>query len=151
MITTAKGLGNGFPIGAVMTQGRGVGVLTAGNHGSTYSGTHLGSRVVYTVLDLIQKENIVENAAEIGTYLVDQFRVQLTDLNVIVRGFGMMIGIELPKDCGDLVNIARDEHKLIINVTSGNVVRLLPALNMTHEQADDLLQRLVPAIKNYLA
>ena len=77
--------------------------------------------------------------------------MQLTDLNVIVRGFGMMIGIELPKDCGDLVNIARDEHKLIINVTSGNVVRLLPALNMTHEQADDLLQRLVPAIKNYLA
>ncbi len=64
--TTAKGLGNGFPIGAVMTQGRGVGVLTAGNHGSTYSGLALGSRVVYTIIDIMQKENIVQNAAEQG-------------------------------------------------------------------------------------
>ncbi|OTG83571.1 aspartate aminotransferase family protein [Acinetobacter sp. ANC 4648] len=151
VLTTAKGLGNGFPIGAVMTQGRGVGVLTAGNHGSTYSGTALGSRVVYTVLDLMQKENIVANAAEIGAYLVEQFRTQLVNQNVIVRGFGMMIGIELPKACAELVEIARDEYHLIINVTSGNVVRLLPALNMTHEQADDLLKRLVPAIKNFLA
>ncbi|MCH4243829.1 aspartate aminotransferase family protein [Acinetobacter gerneri] len=150
VLTTAKGLGNGFPIGAVMTQGRGVGVLTAGNHGSTYSGTTLGSRVVYTVIDLIQKENIIENAATIGQYLVDQFRSQLADCNVTVRGFGMMIGIELPKPCAELVEIARDEHHLIINVTAGNVVRLLPALNMNHEQADDLLQRLVPAIKKFV-
>lgn len=150
VLTTAKGLGNGFPIGAVMTQGRGVGVLTAGNHGSTYSGTTLGSRVVYTVIDLIQKENIVENAATIGQYLVDQFRSQLADCNVTVRGFGMMIGIELPKPCAEMVEIARDEHHLIINVTAGNVVRLLPALNMNHEQADDLLKRLVPAIKKFV-
>ena len=150
VLTTAKGLGNGFPIGAVMTQGRGVGVLTAGNHGSTYSGTTLGSRVVYTVIDLIQKENIIENAATIGQYLVDQFRSQLADCNVTVRGFGMMIGIELPKACAEMVEIARDEHHLIINVTAGNVVRLLPALNMNHEQADDLLQRLVPAIKKFV-
>lgn len=150
VMTTAKGLGNGFPIGAVMTQGKGVGILTAGNHGSTYSGTALGSRVVYTIIDLIQKENIVANAAEIGRYLVDQFRIQLAEYNVIVRGFGMMIGIELPKACGELVDIARIEHNLIINVTAGNVVRLLPALNMNHEQADDLLNRMVPAIKNFL-
>ncbi|SPL69904.1 aspartate aminotransferase family protein [Acinetobacter stercoris] len=151
VLTTAKGLGNGFPIGAVMTQGRGVGVLTTGNHGSTYSGTTLGSRIVYTVIDLIQKEKIIENAANIGQYLVDQFRSQLAEYNVTVRGFGMMIGIELPKDCAELVAIARDEHHLIINVTAGNVVRLLPALNMNHEQADDLLKRLVPAIKNFIA
>ncbi|EZQ01075.1 aspartate aminotransferase family protein [Acinetobacter sp. Ver3] len=151
VMTTAKGLGNGFPIGAVMTQGKGVGILTAGNHGSTYSGTALGSRIVYTIIDLMQKENIVENAATIGQYLVDQFRTQLADQNVIVRGFGMMIGIELPKPCAELVDIARIEHNLIINVTAGNVVRLLPALNMNQEQADDLLKRLVPAIKNFLA
>ena len=151
VMTTAKGLGNGFPIGAVMTQGKGVGILTAGNHGSTYSGTALGSRVVYTIIDLMQKEKIVENAANIGQYLVEQFRTQLSDHNVTVRGFGMMIGIELPKACAELVNIARTEHHLIINVTAGNVVRLLPALNMNQEQADDLLQRLVPAIKNFLA
>lgn len=150
VMTTAKGLGNGFPIGAVMTQGKGVGILTAGNHGSTYSGSALGSRVVYTIIDLMQKENIVANAAEIGSYLVDQLRTQLADQKVIVRGFGMMIGIELPKACAELVDIARIEHHLIINVTAGNVVRLLPALNMNHEQADDLLKRLVPAIQNFL-
>ena len=98
----------------------------------------------------MQKENIVANAAEIGQYLVDSLRTQLQEQNVVVSGFCMMIGIELPKACGELVDIARIEHNLIINVTAGNVVRLLPALNMTHEQADDLLKRLVPAIKNFL-
>ncbi|MBO6152029.1 MAG: aspartate aminotransferase family protein [Acinetobacter sp.] len=151
VLTTAKGLGNGFPIGAVMTQGRGVGVLTAGNHGSTYSGTALGSRVVYTVIDLIQKENLVENAAKMGTYIVDQLKQQLVDQNVTVRGFGLMIGIELPKACAELVNIARDEYHLIINVTAGSVVRLLPTLNITQEQADQLIARLVKMIKAFLA
>ena len=151
VLTTAKGLGNGFPIGAVMTQGRGVGVLTAGNHGSTYSGTALGSRIVYTILDIMQKENIVTNAAEKGAYIVEQLRSQLGDQNVTVRGFGLMIGIELPKACGELVDIARDEYKTIINVTAGNVVRLLPTLNITQEQADQLIERLVKMIEAYLA
>lgn len=151
VLTTAKGLGNGFPIGAVMTQGRGVGVLTGGNHGSTYSGTALGSRVVYTIIDIMQKENIVANAAEKGAYIVEQLRNQLADHQVTVRGFGLMIGIELPKDCGELVDIARDEYKTIINVTAGNVVRLLPTLNITQEQADQLIERLVKMIKVYLA
>jgi len=151
VLTTAKGLGNGFPIGAVMTQGRGVGVLTAGNHGSTYSGTALGSRVVYTVIDLIQKENLVENAAKMGAYIVDQLKQQLVDQNVTVRGFGLMIGVELPKACAELVNIARDEYHLIINVTAGSVVRLLPTLNITQEQADQLIARLVKMIKAFLA
>ncbi|MCG2609673.1 aspartate aminotransferase family protein [Acinetobacter sp. SM34] len=151
VLTTAKGLGNGFPIGAVMTQGRGVGVLTAGNHGSTYSGTALGSRVVYTVIDTIQKENLVENSAKMGAYIVEQFKQQLADQNVTVRGFGLMIGIELPKACGELVNIARDDYHLIINVTAGSVVRLLPPLNIDQPQADQLIERLVKMIKNYLA
>ncbi len=151
VLTTAKGLGNGFPIGAVMTQGRGVGVLTAGNHGSTYSGTALGSRVVYTILDIMQKENIVANAATKGAYIVEQLRSQLADQNVTVRGFGLMIGIELPKACGDAVDIARDQYKLIVNVTAGNVVRLLPPLNITQEQADLLVERLVTLLKAYLA
>ncbi len=150
VMTTAKGLGNGFPVGAVMTQGKAVGLLGAGSHGSTYGGTVLGSRVVYTVLDTLEKESAVENAATIGAYIVDQLRAQLIDQNVQVRGFGMMIGIQLPKDCAELVAIARDEYKLIINVTAGSVVRLLPPLNMTQTQADELLQRLVPVIKNFL-
>lgn len=151
VLTTAKGLGNGFPIGAVMTQGRGVGVLTAGNHGSTYSGTALGSRVVYTVIDVIEKENLIENAANMGRYIVQQLAQQLSDQKVAVRGFGLMIGIELPKPCAELVHIARDQHHLIINVTAGSVVRLLPPLNITQEQADQLIQRLVNMIRTYLA
>ncbi|UOG18604.1 aspartate aminotransferase family protein [Acinetobacter sp. PK01] len=150
VLTTAKGLGNGFPIGAVMTQGRGVGVLTAGNHGSTYSGTALGSRVVYTVIDVIEKENLIENAANMGSYIVQQLAQQLSDQKVAVRGFGLMIGIELPKPCAELVHIARDQHQLIINVTAGSVVRLLPPLNITQEQADQLIQRLVTMIQAYL-
>lgn len=150
VMTTAKGLGNGFPVGAVMTQGKAVGLLGAGSHGSTYGGTVLGSRVVYTVLDTLEKENAVENAATVGAYIVDQLRAKLADHQVQVRGFGMMIGIQLPKDCAELVAIARDEYKLIVNVTAGSVVRLLPPLNMTQAQADELLQRLVPAIQNFL-
>ena len=94
VMTTAKGLGNGFPVGAVMTQGKAVGLLGAGSHGSTYGGTVLGSRVVYTVLDTLEKENAVENAATVGAYIVDQLSAQLADHHVQVRGFGMMIGIQ---------------------------------------------------------
>ncbi|MDF2416398.1 acetylornithine/succinylornithine family transaminase [Acinetobacter beijerinckii] len=150
VMTTAKGLGNGFPVGAVMTQGKAVGILGAGSHGSTYGGTVLGSRVVYTVIDTLQQEKAVENAATVGKYIVDQLREQLAEYNVQVRGFGMMIGIQLPKECAELVAIARDEYQLIINVTAGSVVRLLPSLNMAHEQADELLKRLVAAIQNFL-
>ena len=99
----------------------------------------------------MQKENIVANAAEKGAYIVDQLRNKLADQNVIVRGFGLMIGIELPKACGELVNIARDEYHLIMNVTAGSVVRLLPTLNITQEQADQLISRLVKMIKAFLA
>ena len=151
VLTTAKGLGNGFPIGAVMTQGRGVGVLTAGNHGSTYSGSALGSRVVYTVIDTIQKENLVANAAEKGAYIVEQLRQKLAAHHVTVRGFGLMIGIELPKACAELVDVARDEYKMIVNVTAGNVVRLLPTLNIDQAQADQLIERLVAMIEKFLA
>lgn len=151
VMTTAKGLGNGFPIGAVMTQGKAIGLLGAGSHGSTYGGTVLGSRVVYTVLDTLEKENVVANAATVGAYIVNQLKAQLAGYNVQVRGFGMMIGIQLPKDCAELVAIARDQYKLIINVTAGSVVRLLPTLNMTQAQADELLKRLVPAIQGFLA
>ncbi len=151
VVTTAKGLGNGFPVGAVLTQAKAVGLLGPGSHGSTYGGTVLGSRVVYTVIDTLQQEHAIENAAKVGAYLADQFKNRLSQYNVQVRGFGMMIGIELPKACSELVAICRDDYHLIINVTAGNVVRLLPALNLTPNQADDLVNRLVAAIEGFLA
>ncbi len=87
-----------------------------------------------------------------GAYMVEQLRKQLADQNVIVRGFGLMIGVwGYQKHVVTLVNIARDEYHTIINVTAGSVVRLLPTLNITRDQADQLIERLVKMIKAYLA
>ena len=103
------------------------------------------------MIETIQKENLVTNAAEKGAYIVAELTKKLAEHNVTVRGFGLMIGIELPKACGELVDVARDEYHTIVNVTSGNVVRLLPTLNITQAQADQLIERLVTMIKNFLA
>ncbi len=151
VLTTAKGLGNGFPVGACLVQGKAVNLFSAGNHGSTYGGTPLACRTVYTVIECLQKEGAIDNAAKMGSYLVAQFNAALKQYHVTVRGFGLMIGIELPIPCGELVARARDEKQLIINVTADNVVRLLPALNLSQIDADEIVNRLVPLIKDLLA
>jgi acetylornithine aminotransferase len=79
---------------------------------------------VFGLLDTLEKENVVANAATVGAYIVNQLKAQLAGYNVQVRGFGMMIGIQLPKDCAELVAIARDQYKLIINVTAGSGVQI---------------------------
>lgn len=151
VLTTAKGLGNGFPVGACMVRDKAINLFAAGNHGSTYGGTPLACRTVYTVIETLKQEKALENAARVGNYLVEQFRESLGNLDVTVRGFGMMIGIELPVACGELVARARDEKHLIINVTADKVVRLLPALNLSQADADEILERLVPLIQDFLA
>lgn len=150
VLTTAKGLGNGFPVGACLVQGKAVSLFAAGNHGSTYGGTPLACRTVYTVIDCLEKEGAVDNAAKMGAYLVEQFQQQLAQYPVKVRGFGLMIGIELPMACGELVARARDEKQLIINVTADQVVRLLPALNISQADADEIINRLVPLIHDFM-
>lgn len=150
VLTTAKGLGNGFPVGACLVQGKAVNLFAAGNHGSTYGGTALACRTVYTVIECLQREGAIENAATMGRYLVEQFQQKLSQHQVAVRGFGLMIGIELPLPCAELVARARDEKHLIINVTADNVVRLLPALNLTRADADEIINRLVPLINDFI-
>lgn len=150
VLTTAKGLGNGFPIGACMVRGKANSLFGPGNHGSTYGGTPLGCRTVCAVIDCIEQENVIENAAKMGAYLVDQFNTALSQFGVQARGFGLMIGIELPVACGELVARARDEKKLIINVTADKVIRLLPTLNLTKADADEIVQRLLPLIRETL-
>lgn len=150
VLTTAKGLGNGFPVGACLVQGKAVNLFSAGNHGSTYGGTPLACRTVHTVIECLHQEGAIDNAAKMGTYLVDQFNAALNSHGVSVRGFGLMIGIELPVACGELVARARDEKHLIINVTADNVVRLLPALNLSQAEADEIITRLVPLIEQFL-
>lgn len=143
VLTTAKGLGNGFPIGACMVNNKAVGLFGAGSHGSTYGGTPLGSRVVCTVYDVLD-EAIMDNARTQGdairARIVDKFGAQ----GVSARGRGMMIGFAMPKkiDLTEAVNIARDQHHLIINVTGGNVIRLLPALNLSKQDTDLLIDKM---------
>ena len=149
VLTTAKGLGNGFPVGACMVRGRANGLFGAGSHGSTYGGTPLASRVVHSVYDVLANSNIMQNAVTEGQFIRDSMIDALGQHGVSSRGAGMMIGIALPKDmdCSKLVDRARDEQKLIINVTGGHVIRLLPPLNMSRDESSQVVERLVNLLK----
>ena len=149
VLTTAKGLGNGFPVGACMVRGRANGLFGAGSHGSTYGGTPLASRVVHTVYDVLGNSNIMENAVTEGLFIRETLVDTLGQHGVSSRGAGMMIGIALPEDmdCSQLVDRARDEQNLIINVTGGHVIRLLPPLNMSRDESTQVAERLVNLLK----
>jgi len=151
VLTTAKGLGNGFPVGACLVRDKAYDLFAAGNHGSTFGGTPLACRTVFAVIDSIQKEQAIENAEIMGAYLKDRLAEELAGLVTEVRGFGMILGIELPRPCGELVARARDEQHIIINVTADNVVRLLPPLNLSQADADEIIKRLVVLVKDFLA
>ena len=141
VMTLAKGLGNGMPIGACLVAGPAVGVLVAGNHGSTFGGGPLACAAANAVLDVIKEGELCNQAAELGQYILDQFKARLADNTHVkdIRGKGLMIGIELDQDAPHLVKAALEEHKLLINVTAGNVIRLLPPMIMTHAQADQMI------------
>ena len=149
VLTTAKGLGNGFPVGACMVRGRANGLFGAGSHGSTYGGTPLASRVVHSVYDVLANSDIMENAVTEGLFIRESIVNALGQHGVSSRGAGMMIGIALPEDmdCSQLVDRARDEQNLIINVTGGHVVRLLPPLNMSRDESIQVADRLVDLLR----
>ncbi len=153
VLTTAKGLGNGFPIGACLVSGRAKDLLTVGSHGSTYGGTPLGSRVVHTVYDILSNSDIMNNAATEGEYIQTTLQNALKDFGVSTRGQGMMIGVVLPEgtDCSTLVTDALNHEKLIINVTGSNVIRLLPPLNMARNETNQLIERLTRLVRHTLA
>ena len=149
VLTTAKGLGNGFPVGACMVRGRANGLFGAGSHGSTYGGTPLASRVVHSVYEVLADDSIMDNAVTEGQFIREDVVNALGRYGVSTRGAGMMIGIALPEemDCSKLVDRARDEQKLIINVTGGHVIRLLPPLNMSRNESSQVVERLVNLLK----
>lgn len=148
VLTTAKGLGNGFPVGACMVQGRAANLFSAGSHGSTYGGTPLASRVVHTVYELLT-EDVMANAVREGDFIRQAITDELGAQGVTSRGAGMMIGIVLPNsaDCSTLVDIARDQQKLIINITGGHVVRLLPTLTIQRDESEQIAERLIKTIR----
>ncbi len=154
ILTTAKGLGNGFPVGACMTAGKANDIFGYGSHGSTYGGTPLACRVVNEVIDTICQENLMETVKHNHQFFTENLLNELQTYDISVRGAGMMLGVVLPENMGidfsQLVDIARDKHQLIINMTGNNVIRLLPPLNLSQIENEQLLQRLINLIKSQL-
>ncbi len=138
----AKGLGNGMPIGACLVAGDAVGILEAGNHGSTFGGNPLASKVALTVLNIIENDKLLQNVKTLNATMVDGFEEALSSYSEVkaIRAAGFMFGIELIKPCTELVQLALDKG-LLINVTAGNVVRLLPPLVISAGEAKQIVNQ----------
>lgn len=146
VMTLAKALGNGVPIGACLANEKAGEIMQPGNHGSTFGGNPLACATASTVIDTIRSENLISNAKALGKYMLNGFAEKLSALAGVreIRGLGLMIGIELDNDhlnydCSELVKLAL-EKQLLINVTAGNVIRLLPPLILDQQQADTIIE-----------
>ena len=152
VLTLAKGLGNGVPIGACLARGAAAQVFKPGNHGSTFSGNPLVCRVALTVLDLLERGKLDQRAARLGTRIVDGLRAALAGNAAVkdVRGRGLMIAVELDRPCKDVLKLAL-ERGLLLNVTADTVVRLLPPLILTDAEADQIVAGVADSIRAFLA
>lgn len=147
VLTTAKGLGNGVPIGACLAQGQAAELFVPGHHGSTFGGNPLACAAALAVTETIEKEQLCQRAQHLGQYILTQFEQNLAQSDKVknVRGKGLMIGIELHQDCPELVSKAL-EKGLLINVTAGNTIRLLPPLIMSDDEAKALCQGVIELV-----
>jgi acetylornithine aminotransferase len=152
VLTLAKGLGNGMPIGACLVSGPAVGVLQAGNHGSTFGGNPLACSAALAVLETIEQDNVLPHVQVIGQRMLDGFKAKLSGQIGVkdIRALGLMIGIELSIPCADLVKQALAQH-LLINVTADAVIRLLPPLIITAEQADLIVDKVGNLVIDFLS
>lgn len=151
VMTLAKGLANGVPIGACLARGAAAEVFRPGNHGSTFGGNPLAASAALAVIRTIDGEHLVERAATLGERMLDQLRRALEGVDGVlsVRGKGLMLGIELDRPCGELVHQAL-ERSLLINVTADTVVRLLPPLVISDEQAERIVAMTSELVVDYL-
>ncbi|MDP6374815.1 MAG: aspartate aminotransferase family protein [Pseudomonadales bacterium] len=147
VLTTAKGLGNGVPIGACLARGEAATLFQPGHHASTFGGNPLVCAAANAVVKTIEEEGLAERAAELGDRMLSRLANALKGDNRIeeIRGKGLMIAIELNQDCSDLVNKGLDAG-ILINVTQGNILRLLPPLILSDEQADEVVDQVVDLI-----
>lgn len=152
VMTLAKALGNGLPIGACLARGAAAGVLTAGRHGSTFGGNPLACRAALAVIGVLHQENLAARAAALGQTLRDGFHAALAGNPrvVEVRGLGLMIGIELDTPCAALVELALKQG-LLINVTAERTIRLLPPLILSDDEAQHLISRLAALVNDFTA
>jgi acetylornithine aminotransferase len=151
VMTLAKGLGSGVPIGVCLTSGKAAGLFKPGNHGSTFGGNPLACTAALTTLATIEKDGLMARAENTGAAIREGLAGALSDVSGVVeiRGLGLMIGIELDRPCGELVGKGL-EAGLLINVTADKVVRLLPSLVFTDAEAKELVERLSALIRTFL-
>ncbi len=151
VMTLAKGLGSGFPIGACLARGVAATTFVPGKHGSTFGGNPLACAVALATLQVMEDDKLLESAAAMGAFIRADLIHRLGGVAGVreVRGQGLMIGIELDRPCGDLVKQAL-EQKLLINVTNDSVVRLLPPLILKREEAALLTEKLAGLIRGFL-
>jgi acetylornithine/N-succinyldiaminopimelate aminotransferase len=151
VMSLAKGLGSGVPIGACVAKGIAAETFTPGKHGSTFGGNPLATAAGFATLQIIEEDKLRENAEYIGAWINQALKAGLAGESGVIniRNAGLMIGVELDRPCADLVKMALAQ-KLLINVTSDKVVRLLPPLIMNQEEAQLLVNTLVPLIKQFL-
>lgn len=151
VMTLAKALGNGMPIGACLAKGLAAELIKPGSHGSTFGGNPLASRASLAVIDILAKQKLHENAAKLGAQMLESFKQGFSEIKgvVSVRGKGLMLGIELDKECAQLVTMALEEH-LLINVTSENVIRLLPPLIIDEDLAQQIVEKVIRLVKAFL-
>ena len=148
----AKGLGSGVPIGAVVTGPKASGVLGPGNHGTTFGGNPLSMRAGVETLRIMREDGVMENAAVVGARLKAGLERELGSLPGVkeIRGAGLMLGIELDRPCGVLLGRAA-EAGLMISVTADSVIRLVPPLILSADEADQIVALLSPVVKAFLA
>ncbi len=151
VMTLAKGLGSGIPVGACLAAGKAADIFQPGNHGSTFGGNPLAAAAGLATLSILELDNLLSHAESLGTFIKAGIADALQDMSGVreIRGQGLMIGIELDKPCGELVKQALDKG-LLINVTVDNVIRLLPPLIMSQDEATQLLDILCPLIKEFI-
>jgi acetylornithine aminotransferase len=152
VMTLAKGLGSGVPVGACLTAGPAAEVFKPGNHGSTFGGNPLACVAALTTLTVIEEDRLLERAVVLGERIRAGLRARLAAQAAVVdiRGSGLMIGVELDRPCGQLVAAGLDAG-ILINVTADRVVRLLPPLVMTDVEADELVDKLSTVLLAFLA
>jgi acetylornithine/N-succinyldiaminopimelate aminotransferase len=150
VVTTAKGLGNGVPIGACLAQGLASEVLQQGNHGTTFGGNPLACSAGVAVIETIVAENLLERVTELGEKFIADLKQALAGSDKVsdIRGRGLMIGIELKTPCAELVERGRAKG-ILINVTSVNTIRLLPTFVLTDAEADELITKVVELITEF--
>jgi acetylornithine/N-succinyldiaminopimelate aminotransferase len=148
----AKGLGSGVPIGAVVCGPKAAHVLKPGNHGTTFGGNPLAMRAGVETIKIMEADGLMANATTVGAHLMDALKRELGELPGVkdIRGQGLMIGIELDRPCGVILNRALDAG-VLLSVTADTVVRLLPPLIFTTAEADELVSILVPIVRQFLS